>query len=513
MKRLPHVIFETANFHGGDVAQIEKVIEEFSPLTLRYPSLGIKFHAFRPDNVMLPDFSWYPVIKDFFIAQKEWARLIEVSRIKGFIVWLDLFCEYGVEVLERNLDKVAGLKLQPSVLDNLEVTKALSKLSLDEFDLIINVSGIELSDIRNYVKKFSALSPKRTILQLGFQNHPTDIKDTSLEKVEMLRSSFPGMELSYADHISTETENRFALNFPVYAYLSGCNFIEKHICHRRSTTQYDATAALEVAEAATILEDLQRTTQCLSTGFITANEKSYYLKTLQKPVLAKSLSSGQLVAPVDVMFRRSDKEGLNFQEVKEIQKEFSLLNRSLQAGDTITKRDFRKARIAATVSARVEPSQSPIPEMPFIERCLKIPSVGQVILVTSTPKEDSVLGQYTLEGKVKFWQADPEDVIGSHLGACEQYGIDVILQVIGDCSRVSPEIVDFLLQAHFEAGADFSKPNRFAGGPNCQVCNVQALQQVTQLVGRVENSEDIGLYMAKYPSIFKTNHVDLTELG
>jgi spore coat polysaccharide biosynthesis protein SpsF (cytidylyltransferase family) len=327
----------------------------------------------------------------------------------------------------------------------------------------------------------------------------------------MMRTAFPKMELSYADHISTETENRFALNFPVYAYLSGCSFIEKHICHHRKTTQYDATAALEASEAAIILEDLQQIGQCLSTGFITANEKDYYLKTQQKPVLAKSLSSGQLVAPVDVKFRRSDKKGLSFQEVKEIQKEFNLLNRTLGVGDTITKRDFRKARIAAIVSGRVESSRSPIQEMPFIESCLKSHSVGQVILVTSTPRDNSVLGETTLGGKVQFWQEDQEDVIASRLGACANYGIDVILQVTGDCSLISQEITEYLLKAHFEAGADLTKPNHSAVEFNCQVYNVQALQQVIHLAGRVEDSEDMALYMTNYPSLFKINSVDLPE--
>ena len=64
------------------------------------------------------------------------------------------------------------------------------------------------------------------------------------------------------------------------------------------------------------------------------------------------------MAPVDVKFRRSDKEGLSFQEVRELQKELNLLNRSLKAGETVTKKDFRKARIAAIVSSSTTPSDA-----------------------------------------------------------------------------------------------------------------------------------------------------------
>ena len=109
MTHLPHIILETANFHGGDVEQIKQAIKGFAPLTEDYHSMAIKFHAFKPENVMMEDFSWYPVIKDFFITPEQWAELIDLCGDNGFQVWLDLFCVYGVEILEKNLFYVKGV--------------------------------------------------------------------------------------------------------------------------------------------------------------------------------------------------------------------------------------------------------------------------------------------------------------------------------------------------------------------------------------------------------------------
>ena len=152
MNQLPNIILETANFHGGDVELLKRTVEEFS--NSNYPNPGIKFHAFKPDNVALPDFSWYPTVKKFFIDEENWAGIIYLAVQKHFKVWLDLFCVYGVEILEKNIDKIHGIKFQPSILDNLEITDALRPLHLNDKELIINVSGLEISTIESNLKKF-----------------------------------------------------------------------------------------------------------------------------------------------------------------------------------------------------------------------------------------------------------------------------------------------------------------------------------------------------------------------
>ena len=140
---------------------------------------------------------------------------------------------------------------------------------------------------------------------------------------------------------------------------------------------------------------------------------------------------------------------------------------------------------------------------------MKFPFIDEVILATSITGEDAVLANYTLEGRVKFWQGDPEDVISRYLGACETYGIDVVIRVTGDCPVISPEIAEFLLKSHFAAGADFTESRQFAVGSNSQIYNVEALKRVIELKGSADYSEHMTLYMTNNPGIFKVNTVDL----
>ena len=515
MNRLPHIILETANFHGGDIALLEKAIKAFS--RMNYPDLGIKFHAFKPDNVALPDFSWYSTIKKFFINEKQWAQIISLADKRQFKVWLDLFCVYGVEILAKNIDKIKGIKFQPSILDNLEILEALRLLDLTDKELIINVSGLELSTIESSIKKFKEFNFKKIILQLGFQNYPTQIEDTSLKKIEILSAAFPGEALGYADHIDAALP--FSRRFSVYAWLRGCTYLEKHICIRRKETKYDFDSALEPGEIKEMTEEIQQVNRCFTTGFIAANEKKYFEKTLQKPVLNVPLRKGQLVGPSDVIFRRTDKPGLNYKELRDLQGHFYILNRDVNRLETLSVKDFKKPRIAVIVAVRMKSSRLkqkavlPIQGMSSIERCLdnclKFPYVDDVVLATSTLEEDAVLRDHTLGGKVKFWQGDPEDVISRYLGACQAYDIDVVVRLTGDSPVVSPEIGKLVLESHFQTGADFTEVVNPTIGTHSQVYNVEALQRVIELVGRAEYSEHMTLYMTNNPDIFKVNYMNL----
>jgi N,N'-diacetyllegionaminate synthase len=514
MNKLPQVILETANFHGGDAGVLKRAVEEFSGV--EYPEIGIKFHAFKPDNVVLRDFSYYSMVKNFFIEEGEWKEIIGLSYEKGLKVWLDLFCVYGVEILEKNLDRVYGIKFQPSILDNLEILGALEKLDLSDKVLIINVSGLEVSEIERSIKRFDAYNFRRKVLQLGFQNYPTQIEDTSLKKLDVLRAAFPGETLGYADHV--DATQGFAVRFPVYAWLKGCQYLEKHICLKREETVYDVESALESAEVAELTGEIQRVSRCFAADYISENEKKYFNKTLQKPVLNVPLNCGQLVAPSDVIFRRTDRPGMNYKELMELQGNFFLLNRDMKKLDTLNFKDFKKPRVAVIVAARMKSSRLkqkavlPIGGMSSIERCLdnclKFPFVDEVILATSTLEEDAVLGEHTLGGKVKFWQGDPDDVISRYLGACEEHEIDVVIRLTGDSPVVSPEIGELILKSHFREGADFTEVKKFAVGTNSQVYNVEALKRVIQMVGRADYSEHMTLYMTNNPEIFKVNYIE-----
>lgn len=515
MNLKPEIILEVANFHGGDTGKIFEVINLYSKLN--YDSLGVKFQPFKYDEIALEDFSWFNIYKELFIEEKLWKKIIRKASKHFKSIWLDIFDLYGVNILKQNINEISGIKLQASVLNNVEILDNLLKLDLVSSKIIINVSGYEITEIESILNNYRKTIHDEIILQIGYQGYPTSIEETSLNKIKVLKEAFPYHKLCYADHIDGKSE--LATIFPSYAYIKGVEVIEKHICIVRADAKYDSYSSLEFREVEKMIDYLEKSYKCLNTEFIVQTEKSYLLNSEQKAICNKKLNKGQLVSKNDVIFRRTEQKGISFPRIQNYQNNYFVLNNKLEKNITIQYKDFKKAKIAVIVACRMKSSRLkqkaiiPINGVPSVERCLyncsKFSNIDNLILATSTLEEDAILKNYTLAGKAKFWTGDPDDVIKRYLGACEEFNIDVVIRVTADCPVVSSEIAEYLLQSHFETGADYTGPNKYAVGSNSEIYNVAALRRVIELLGQADYSEYMTWYMRNNSHVFKVNIVDL----
>ena len=511
---LPYVIFEVANVHGGSRDKLLQIVDEYKRID--YQNKAIKFQPLKPDQIALPDYQWYRIYEELYFEPQVWSDVIALAA-DGGDVWLDLFDTYGVEVLDANKHRITGIKLQASVLDNVELVDALSRLELKHLRLIINVSGYEVSSVEQYVAKFNRLDWAEIILQIGFQGYPTSIADTGMQKIPVLRAAFPNLRLCIADHAPAEM--LVARQIPVWATIAGCTYVEKHFCLRRSDARYDHFSALEPDEFRGMLANLTDLAAASHGAFVSISEAKYLKGSYQAPIARCDLVSGGLVGLSDLSFRRTDQSGLTWAEMFSEQAQFNVLAGPIHRNSTFTKADFKKAKIGVIVACRMKSSRLKgkallsIHGVTAIERCLQnclqMPHIDVVVLATSTLDEDSILEDYTAGGLVKFWRGDPDDVIQRYLGACDHYGIDIVVRVTADCPVVSPEITDFLLKSHFEAGADYTAPKSCAVGSSPEIYNAEALRRVIALLGKADYSEYMTWYMRNNADIFKVNIVDL----
>jgi len=512
-KEPPYLICEIANVHGGDINHLYRVVDAFKGAS--YGKKGIKFQVFDPDKIALSDFSWYPVYKELYFTQVEWRNIIRHAN-DGGDVWIDLFDLYGVEVLKKNLSFVAGIKLQASVIGNYEVFNALSDLDLSDITIIINVSALDLNEIERAINKFRALSSS-IVLQIGFQTYPTAIEDTGLNKIPVLRSAFPDIPLCMADHADATTE--FALRAPVYAFMMGASYIEKHFCLSREESKYDSFSAIEPPQLEGMCTALTEANRARVAPFVSESEKEYLLKTKQVPVLSSGLGAGDLVAESDLIYRRTAQSGLATDEIKALQRKGKVLSRNTKGLTTIDADSYRNANLAVVVAGRMKSTRLPkkallpIAGSTSVERCLRqclgVNQVDHVILATSNLESDDPLAEYTLGGRVTVWRGDPDDVIARYLTACDAYNLDIIVRVTADCPLVLPDIVETLLCSHFESGADYTAAKEFAVGSSAEIISVNALRKVADYFGRAEYSEYMTWYFQNNADFFKINIIDL----
>lgn len=511
--RLPYLLCEIANAHGGDFHLLDELISKFGEFD--YPRKGIKFQVFKADKIALPDFEWFQVYEELFFSPEQWQAAIEKASGLGD-VWIDVFDTYSVEILEKNRKRIAGLKLQASVLENFEVTESLLRTKLGDMPLVVNVSGFDLNAIHRLLERFKAIS-SHLILQIGYQSYPTAVEDTALDKVAVLKAAFPELPLSFADHADAATD--FAMRVPAYANLLGCEYIEKHLCLDRARAKYDSYSALEPEQMGRLCEALKDVTKARIGEFIRPSEQKYLEKSIQIPVLRKAVRAGSLLAPADFLYRRTAQQGISASDIDRLQRDRNILCKQKSAGATLTAMDFRKARIGVIVAGRMKSTRLPrkavlpIGGVPSVERCLEqcsaIKGVDEVILATSTLESDTPLTEHLLGGRVRLWRGDPDDVIARYLGACEKFGIDVVVRVTADCPLIFPEILEYLLEQHFAAGADYTAAEDAAVGTTGEIINFNALRRVAEYFGKAEYSEYMTWYFRNNPDHFKLNIVPL----
>lgn len=506
-------ILEVANTHGGNKEYVLDLIKEFEQFT----GCGMKFQPFKYDKIATQDFEWYPVYQQLFFNENEWDEIVgQAAQTKD--IWFDLFDEYGIFILTRNLNKVSGVKLQASVINNANLLQQLSELDLSHISLVLNISGFEISEITARLQFIGELlNPKEILIEAGFQAYPTSVPDSGLSKIKVLKDNFPN-RIVFADHVDGSSDD--AVWLPVLAMLQGANMIEKHIRHSKLETKYDHYSSIDVATFTRLSEKLDLYSGVLNEPFINQREEEYLRKTLQIPILKRDIEAGETISiSQDLDFKRSGMNGLSVVELKEHLSAFHLAGTALKKGQAIPGAALKKATIATIIACRLKSSRLEkkallkIGKLSSIELCiknsLKFKNVNHTILATSTLADDAPLKDYTYRKDVIFHTGDAEDVIRRYLDICDELKIDIVVRITGDMPYVSDEIFDQLIRSHFETGADFTWATNSAVGSSNEVINVSAMRKIKEHFPSAEHSEYMSWYFRNNPEHFKLNPVDL----
>ncbi len=522
MNALYHIL-EVANCHGGNYSYVMSLIDEFKNIKF---GQGIKFQPFKYNSLAFNDYEWYETYKKLYFNKNQWKEIIKKSA-KYKNVWIDIFDHYSIKVLNDNKKYIYGIKVQSSVLFNEDLLFKLTKLNLNQIYLIINISGISINEIKNFIQKFHKFNKKQIILQIGYQDYPTHPNHSGLHKIKLLKKNFC-YRLSYADHIDPRELN--AYKYPLQAIVNGAEIIEKHIMHSHQKTSYDYYSSsnyLEILDYEKkikkyLKENKKTYVKLRNEQFIIKNEKKYLKNSILTPIFLNNIDS---IRPIslkdDFIFRRTNQIGLNSIEIKKLQRQFHILNKITEKNKTLKKENFSRAKIATIIACRMKSSRLKnkailkIGKLSSIELCLKnallFKNVDYTILATSNLKSDAVLKNYTFDKKVVFHRGDPVDVVKRYLQIIRKLKINVVIRVTGDMPFISNDILQILLKKHFESSADFTTARKAAIGTNLEIINSSSLIKLNKFMPNANYSEYMSSYFKNNSNIFKINYVDLPK--
>lgn len=516
MEQLYNII-EVANVHEGKIEYLKNLIKNYSEIQ---GINGIKFQPFKYDEIATEDFSWYPVYQQLYFDDKSWNEVINIAK-NIWDVWIDTFDSYSFSIIEQNLKSITGLKFQASVLYNLHLLQQFKKIDLSEKKLILNISGIELNEIEKIISHFKKyINSNEIILQIGFQSYPTNLENSGLNKISILKEKY-GYPISFADHISPD--NSDANYLPIIAYMRGATIIEKHIRLNGEKPKFDFQSSMDETQYTQFIKNIKSYEQLLlNKQFINQEEKKYLKNSIQIPILKHS--SENFTIPNlerDFLFKRSNLNGLRANEIEHLIHTHHIIQNNKSNNETLQYEDFKKANMATIIACRLKSSRLSrkallkIGDLTSVELCIKsalsFKNTNYTILATSTVDEDNELKNYTYKPNVLFHQGHPEDVINRYLDVIEEKNIDIIFRITADMPFVSHEIAEILLKSHFENGADYTAANRFSIGTSMEIISAKALKRVKNYFPNALFSEYMTYYFTYNPTYFNINKVDLPQ--
>lgn len=179
-------------------------------------------------------------------------------------------------------------------------------------------------------------------------------------------------------------------------------------------------------------------------------------------------------------------------------------------------------RVVATIEARMGSTRLPekmatelFPSLPalgaVIERVQRATHIDDVVVATSTEARDGAIVAIAERFGALVFRGSEQDVFGRVVGAGASARADILVLVTGDCSCISPTILDWAIAEFSVRTCDFLSnclEDTFPPGIDAQVVRFASLQHAYALA-RVEphnqnanNFEHVNYFLRNHPDTF-----------
>lgn len=147
----------------------------------------------------------------------------------------------------------------------------------------------------------------------------------------------------------------------------------------------------------------------------------------------------------------------------------------------------------------------------LVERLHRSRHIDQIIIATTTNGTDDVVEELASGLNVGCYRGSEEDVLDRVLHAARHYGVDIIVEVTGDCPLIDPAVVDRIVAFYRENSFDYvsnTLRRSYPRGMDIQVFSTKILEQVSALTQDPVDHEHVSLYIYTHPERFSLHDVE-----
>lgn len=136
--------------------------------------------------------------------------------------------------------------------------------------------------------------------------------------------------------------------------------------------------------------------------------------------------------------------------------------------------------------------------------------VSQTVITTTEDASDDTLAAFCRERGLPVFRGSVLNVVERFYNAARAYRADIVVRVTGDCPAISAELMDFLIEAHIRAQADYTAINTdmVPIGVYSEIISFSALERLCRSGANFDYSEYMTYYFRNNPTFFKIQVID-----
>ena len=137
-----------------------------------------------------------------------------------------------------------------------------------------------------------------------------------------------------------------------------------------------------------------------------------------------------------------------------------------------------------------------------IERVKQVKEADEIIIATTTNKEDDIIEKEALDNNVKVYRGSEDDVLSRYFEAAHHYSLDVIVRITSDCPLIDPLIINDMLNVYDQlahdvmtnAGIDESQ-RTFPRGLDTEIFSFSVLKDAQAYAEKIYQREHVTPYL------------------
>ena len=498
------IIAEIANSHQGDKNQAIRLANKCIEVGVD----AIKFQVYFAEELLHVNHKRFQHFKKQSFNARDWNTIFKKVKKKNSKIYCDVFGLQSLAIAQNK--KVDGFKVHSSDLINKNLLEKLCKFK--NKDIFLSTGGSTLREISYAVNIFKKNKIK-PILMHGHQSYPTKIKDTNLNRINLLKNIFKqNCFYGYQDHIAGDDEMSSIV--PLVSLSLNIDFIEKHVTLNRAKKGVDYFSSIEPKNLKKFLIQFKqvKTSFGINQFNFSKSEKKYRYEVKKIWYLNKNLKKNEKISNKNLIMLRPPSPNIAPTFIEKFEK--LKLNKDYKKTTPLSYSVTDKNKVGAIIVSRLKSQRLPnkalklINQEPLITHLIKrlklAKKIDKIILATTKNNEDLKICNLAKSNGIDFFSGDENNVLKRMYDAAKKFNCNIVIRVTGDDILIDPIYLDKLIKYHLDRNLEYSNNKELPGGTEVEIFNLDILKFLLDTIIDINNTEYLTFFIQEYLDQFNT---------